>query len=82
LRFNLSLVNDAHDRFYQGHLGCHAATRRQPLLQAAEGGVLRAAGFAAREVCLALEGWLGFEQPFQAGDQVFPAFSAVHIAFV
>jgi hypothetical protein len=33
-------------------------------------------------MCLALAGLLDVEQPFQAGDQVVPAFSAVHIAFV
>ena len=43
---------------------------------AAKGNV---AGFAAFEVCLALTGFLGFEQSFQAGDQVVPAFSAVHV---
>jgi len=76
------LVNHAHDRVNQGHLGCHAATGRQPLLQAAEGGMLRTAGFAAFKMSLALAGLFGSEQSFQASDQVFPAFSAVHIAFV
>ena len=75
-------MNHAHDRFHQGNLGSHSATRRQPLLQAAKGGVLRAAGFAAFEMCLALAGLLGVEQPFQAGDQIVPAFSAVHIVYV
>jgi hypothetical protein len=76
------LSNGAHDRLHEGHFGSNAAASHQLLFQAAEGGVLRAAGFAAPEVCLALAGLFGFEQSFQAGDQVFPAFGAVHNCYV
>ena len=75
-------MNHAHDRFDQGHFGSHAAAGHQPLLQTGDACIFRTAGFAAFEVCLALAGLLGFEQSFQAGDQVFPAFSAVHIGYV
>jgi hypothetical protein len=74
----LFLSNSPHYRANQGHLGRRAAAGGQLLLQVADGGIFSAAIRAALEVRLAVAELLGFEQSFPAGDQVFPAFSAVH----
>jgi hypothetical protein len=72
------LPNPPHHRANHGHFGGHAAAGGQLLLQAGDGGIFSAAIRAAFEVRLAVAELLVSEQSFHAGNQVFPAFSAVH----
>jgi hypothetical protein len=78
LRFPRDCANPAHDRLNDGHVGGRLAARDQLLLQFGKGRVFRAASRARFEVCLALGRFLIAEQPFNAGNQIVPAFDAVH----
>ena len=68
----------SHDGLDEGHIGGRLAARDQPLMQIGEGGVFGAAVRAGFEVGLALERFRIVEQSLNAGDEIVPAFCAVH----
>ena len=73
--------NALHYRFDNGHLGGGLTTRNQTLLQTGYRLVFPPAACAAFQVRMALKRFVAVQEALRAGDQIVPAFSAVHVQF-
>ena len=76
--FWLNRPDATHDRVNERHSRRRLTARDQTVLESCDGRVFAAAGFTVIKVGLTLKGFLSVEQSFHEGDQVVPAFGAVH----
>lgn len=76
--FWLNRPDATHDRVNERHSRHRLTARDQTALESCDGRVFAAAACTIVEVRLTLKGFLAIEQSFHEGDQVLPAFDAIH----